>query len=146
MGRRYSQQLPRDVSQLAWDHRTGRTNPFEPARQGVLVTNPGEYQGYQQPQEGGYPPAPPGYGYPPQQQSNGMAVSGMVLGILAVVLFWLPVVGWILAILAIIFGALGIARGNKGASGKGMAIAGLVLGIISIALYIIIVIAVVSNN
>jgi hypothetical protein len=97
----------------------------------------------------GYPSAPPpgyGYGYPPQQQSNGMAVTALVLGIIGAVLFWLPIVGWILAILAIIFGGVGIARANRGASGKGMAIAGLVLGIASIALYVIVVIAVVSNN
>lgn len=98
----------------------------------------------------GYPPPPPqqyGYGYSPQQQGNGMAVTAMVLGIIGVVLFWIPVLGWILAILAIIFGGVGIAQANKRAgSGKGMAIAGLVLGIVSIALYVIVVVAVVSNS
>lgn len=97
----------------------------------------------------GYPPPPSqqyGYGYPPQQQGNGLAVTGMVLGIVGIVFFWLPIFGWILAILAIIFGGVGIARANKGASGKGMAVAGLVLGIVSIALYVIIVVAIVSNN
>lgn len=97
----------------------------------------------------GYPPPPPhyGYGYPPQQQQgNGLAVSGMVLGIIGVVLFWIPVIGWILAILAIVFGGIGIAKANNGAPGKGMAVAGLVLGIVSIALYVLVVVAVVSDS
>jgi NAD/NADP transhydrogenase beta subunit len=67
----------------------------------------------------------------PQQQAPkgaGLAIAGMVLGILAVLLCWFAFVNWVLAILAIIFGAVGIARANKGAPGKGMAITGLVCG------------------
>ena len=60
-----------------------------------------------------------------------MAVAGMVLGILAVALCWFPVVNWILAILAIIFGGVGISKGNRVGRGKGMAIAGLICGLIS---------------
>jgi Domain of unknown function (DUF4190) len=141
MGRRYSQQLPRDVWQLSWDHRRGRTNPFEPARQGVLVTNPGEYQGYQQPQQGGYPPAPPGYGYPPQQQSNGLAVAGLVCGIVGVL-----IANIILGPLAIIFGSVALSRANRGAPRKNMAIAALVLGIVDIAVWVIVLIAVSNSN
>jgi hypothetical protein len=59
-----------------------------------------------------------------------MAVAGLVLGILAVVFCWFPFLNWILAILGIIFGGLGISKANKGAPGKGMAIAGLVCGVV----------------
>ncbi|HTR50766.1 MAG TPA: hypothetical protein VMJ10_08680 [Kofleriaceae bacterium] len=68
--------------------------------------------------------------YPPPPQGNGMAVAAMVLGILAIVLCWIPFLNWGLALLAIIFGALGIGAANKRGSGKGMAIAGLVCGAI----------------
>ena len=79
--------------------------------------------GYGQPPAyGAYPPPghygpPPPYGgyYAPPQQGNGLAVAGMVCGIVGVVLFWIPVLSWILAILAIIFGGVGIAKGNSGA-------------------------------
>jgi 1-acyl-sn-glycerol-3-phosphate acyltransferase len=82
----------------------------------------------------GYPAAPMYGGYPSPQQGNGLAVAGMVCGIVGLVLFWIPVLGWILAILAIIFSGVGIAKANKGASGKGQAVAGLVLGVVSIGL------------
>lgn len=62
-----------------------------------------------------------------------MAVAGLVLGIIGAVLFFVPFIGWILAILGIIFGALGNSKASKiGGKGKGMAIAGLVLGLIGL--------------
>lgn len=54
----------------------------------------------------------------------------MVLGIIALVLCWIPFLCQILALLGIIFGALGIGRANKVGKGKGMAIAGLVCGVV----------------
>ena len=73
-----------------------------------------------------------------QQQGNGMAVAGMVLGIIALVLFWVPFLNWVLALLGIIFGALGISRGNKVGRGKGFAIAGLICGLIAAILGVVI--------
>jgi hypothetical protein len=56
---------------------------------------------------------------------NGMGTAALVLGILSFLC------GWILGLLAIIFGAIGIARANRGeATNKGMAVAGLILGIV----------------
>lgn len=67
-----------------------------------------------------------------------MAVAGLVLGILALVLFFITWPSWILAILGIIFGALGISKANKiGGKGKGMAIAGLVCGVLGLLLGIV---------
>ena len=68
-----------------------------------------------------------------QPQGNGLAVAGLVLGIIGAVLFFVPFLGWILALLGIIFGALGNGKANKiGGKGKGMAMAGLILGIIGL--------------
>ena len=81
---------------------------------------------------------------PPQQQGNGIAVAGMVLGICALVFCWIPFLNWVLGLLGIIFGALGISRGNKVGTGKGMALAGLICGIIGSLLGIALVVLVFS--
>jgi len=73
-----------------------------------------------------------------------MAVAGMVLGILALVLCWFPFVNWILALLGIIFGALGIGRANRVGKGKGMAITGLVCGVLGAVLGIVLVVLALS--
>lgn len=88
----------------------------------------------------GYPPpqaAPPPYGAPygypgqPGPMSNGFGTASLVLGILGVVLFWFPVVGLVLAVLALVFAVLGRRKVSRHqASNGGMAIAGLVLGIL----------------
>lgn len=77
----------------------------------------------------------------PQQQGNGLAVAGMVLGIISIVLCWVPFLDQILALLAIIFGAIGMGKANKiGGTGKGFATAGLVMGIIAMILGIAIIV------
>ncbi len=65
----------------------------------------------------------------------------MVLGISSLVLLWVPFVGVILGILAIIFGAVGIRQTgtDPNLGGRGMAIAGLVCGIIGVAIWVILV-------
>ncbi|KOT34358.1 membrane protein [Streptomyces caelestis] len=86
----------------------------------------------------GMPPAPypqtPGYGTPPQP-SNGMGTTGLVLGIIGLVCsltFFLWFFGVILGILAIIFGAVGRGKANRGeATNKGAATAGLICGIVA---------------
>ncbi|HEY3894758.1 MAG TPA: DUF4190 domain-containing protein [Pseudonocardiaceae bacterium] len=78
---------------------------------------------------------------PPAQaaQRNGFGVTALVLGIVGAVFSWVPVLGLILAVLAVVFGALGYARARKGqATNSGMAIAGLVLGVIAFVIQIIV--------
>ncbi len=95
------------------------------------------------------PPPPPsdqnpyGYGYPPPGASgqgqpygrpsarNGLAITSLVLGILALATSWLSLPGIILGILAVIFGGIALARARTDrVSNKGMAIAGLITGIL----------------
>lgn len=76
---------------------------------------------------------------PDAEGKNSMATASMVLGIIAAVLAFIPLMGipsWILAILAIIFGGIGLSKVSKTGLGKGKSIAGLVLGIASILLNI----------
>jgi hypothetical protein len=74
----------------------------------------------------------------PSQQGNGLAVAGMVLGILGLVLCWVPFLGWLCALIGIVLGALGMSKAKKvGGKGKGMAIAGLVCGILGLLIGVV---------
>jgi hypothetical protein len=92
--------------------------------------------GQPQPPQQGYPPGgymPPPYQPPHMHQpqpGNGTAVAGMVLGIVSLVLFWVPILNIILSGLGIIFGVSGMKRADSiGGAGKGMGIAGLACGV-----------------
>jgi hypothetical protein len=101
----------------------------------------------QQPQYWGPPQAswPPagagpdqsGYWYPPapaQAAPTGLAVTALVLGIVAVVLSWVPFLGLVIGVLAVVFGAIAAARARKIATrpDRGKAIAGIVTGTIAV--------------
>ena len=67
-----------------------------------------------------------------QKETNGSAVTSLVLGIIGVVVGFLPYIGWFMApvwLLAIIFGIIGIRKPYK----RGMSITGLILGILGAA-------------
>ena len=79
-----------------------------------------------------------------QQDGNGMAVAGLVMGILGITCYllgWLIcvtwAVGWLFGTLAIIFGHLGQAEGNRSGTGAGQGIAGYVLGYLTILGYVV---------
>lgn len=75
----------------------------------------------------------------PVAPRNGFGVTALVLGIVGAVFSWIPVLGLILAVLAVVFGALGYTRVRKGqATNSGMAIAGLVLGIMAFVIQMVI--------
>jgi hypothetical protein len=67
---------------------------------------------------------------------NGLGLAGMVCGIVGVVLGWIPFVFWlgfILGILALVFGAIGRGRFGRGeANNGGQATAAIVLGAVAI--------------
>ena len=68
-----------------------------------------------------------------KKNSSGLATAGMVLGIIGVVLSFIPIINniaFFIGILALIFGIIGIVKKAE----KGKAIAGIVLGILSIAI------------
>lgn len=62
---------------------------------------------------------------------NGIAVAALTCGILAIALGWIPllfVIGAVLAVLALVFGAVGLRRAARTGRGRGFAIAGIVTG------------------
>ena len=66
----------------------------------------------------------------PQSLSNGMGVTGLVTG---ACLAWVPILGFVLGVLGIVFGGIGLYYASQGrATNKGAAIAGLVLGIFAV--------------
>ncbi|HTR49609.1 MAG TPA: DUF4190 domain-containing protein [Kofleriaceae bacterium] len=86
-----------------------------------------------------FPPMPAA---PAPRQGNGLAVAGMVLGILAIVLFFLSLFDIVIALLAIIFSIIGLRKAGRVGVGKGMAIAGLVTGILGLILSVLLVVAI----
>lgn len=92
-----------------------------------------------QPVPGAQPVAPHQVGAQPPQQPqsprSGMAVAGLVLGIVALALSWMPIVNnlaFIVALVGLVLGIIGIVGcGRKGKRGKGMAIAGVVLSVVA---------------
>lgn len=94
--------------------------------------------------DGGWPipPPPPWPGHyvlsgpnPGQRPRNGLGTAALVCGIIAAAMSFFPWIysfTWPLGVLAVVFGAVGWNRGNKGqATNKPQAIGGLVLGIAS---------------
>lgn len=67
------------------------------------------------------------------QQLNAAGTAGFVLALIALFLGWIPVLGWILWLLGLIFSLVGI-----GKTPKGLAIAGLVISLIGIILLIVV--------
>ena len=98
---------------------------------------------YQQPQYQPYPQQPQYQPYPQQGGTNGLAIAALACGVLSLIVVWF--LGWlgiILAILSVVFGALGMKKSKQTGSGNGLAVAGLVCGIISLAICIIAIIIV----
>ncbi len=90
------------------------------------------------------PLPPPPIVYHVVQPANGLATASLVLGILGIVLFWF--LGFIMSILAIVFGGIGLGRAKAGAPGKGSAMAGLILGIVGLVLPLLLIVAIRSGS
>jgi hypothetical protein len=77
----------------------------------------------------------------PEKGSNGLATAGFVLGLLALLSSWIPVlniVGIILGVIGVVLAAVGLAKSKKVNAGKGLAIAGLVLGALAVIVAVLI--------
>ncbi|MFZ3454263.1 hypothetical protein [Arthrobacter sp. 7Tela_A1] len=80
-----------------------------------------------------------GYGGPPQSnQGRGMALAGLILGIIALFLFWVPLVNFLGLVLAVVglglaIAALAVAVRER-SSAKGLSIAALIVSAIAFLL------------
>ncbi|MGW0548679.1 DUF4190 domain-containing protein [Streptomyces altiplanensis] len=74
------------------------------------------------------------------KRSNGLAIAALVLGVVAILLFWTVFGGILLGLLAVIFGIIGArkARGSRAPHGK-MAIIGAVLGALGLIASVVII-------
>lgn len=132
---------------------TGAPNPFAPPASPsppyvqdraavppppIAPDGPGQVP-YGYPGPAGYPgPQPQGYyGWPGMapMPSNGMGTAGLVLGIIAAVIFCLWPLAIIAGILGVVFGGLGRAKAHRGeATNGGQALAGIICGAVGTAL------------
>ena len=116
-------------------------------------------QSWQQPGDhragdgGGQPPAwqqapawsQPGGEAPAATGTNGIAIAAMVIGIIAILISWIPVLGALAGILALVLGFVGRGRFKKSPAvgGNGPAITGIVTGILATLISIAVTIALV---
>lgn len=77
----------------------------------------------------------------PPSPSNGMGTTALVLGILAIVLAFVPILGFVsypLAILGIVFGLVGLRRvSRRRATNRGVALTGLISSVLGFVLVIV---------
>lgn len=127
-GQQSSQQVPPQYQQ---------TPPPQYGQQSTQQVPP-QYQQTPPPPYGQQVPPPYGQQVPPQysqpyynqpqpSRSNGLGITGFVLSLLALLLGWVPVIGWIVWLLGLIFSLIGIFR-----KPRGLAIAGLLLSLLAL--------------
>jgi hypothetical protein len=72
-------------------------------------------------------------GPPPSSSNDGVAVTALVVGIIAILISWIPVLGLLAGIAALVLGIVGRNRIRKsGAKGNGMAVTGIATGAVAI--------------
>lgn len=69
-----------------------------------------------------------------ETKSNGIGVAGFVFALITLFLGWIPVLGWILWVLGLIFSLIGVFR-----TPRGFAIAGLIISLIGVIIIIVVV-------
>ena len=62
-----------------------------------------------------------------QRKSNGMGTAGFVLALIGLFFSWIPILGWVIWFLGVLFSAIGVFR-----TPRGMAIAGLCISFIGL--------------
>lgn len=83
----------------------------------------------------------PGVANPPAT-GNAMAVSGFVLAVSALCLFWALPISFPSWVLGIVFSSIGLSRSNKqGLPHKGLAIAGISVSVTPLAMFVLLVTA-----
>ena len=71
-----------------------------------------------------------------QPSGNGKATAGLVLGIIAILLFWTTFFDAVFIVVALVFGILGFSASKVRGTGRGTAIAGIVCAVVAAVLTI----------
>jgi hypothetical protein len=83
---------------------------------------------------------PDATGAPAPAPRNGLGLSALILGVIAILTCWI-VIGGLFGLLAIVLGVLGAGRARRGrATNRGVAITGIVTGAVGLVLSIVIVV------
>ncbi|WP_277211836.1 DUF4190 domain-containing protein [Isoptericola croceus] len=132
------------------------TPPYDPQSPGQPTTPPSPYTDYGapaapygsytgSPTPPGQPPAPAPYGAPPPRpasEKRGLAIAALVLGIVALLGCWIPILNIgsiLLGLVGIVLGIVAIVQAARGtAGGKVMAIVGVALSVVAIVLSIVV--------
>ncbi|MBO6222996.1 MAG: hypothetical protein J6N56_04365 [Bacteroidales bacterium] len=69
------------------------------------------------------------YSQPQPSRSNGIGIAGFILALLSLLLGWIPILGWIVWLLGLVFSLVGIFR-----KPRGLAVAGLIISLLAIIL------------
>ncbi len=109
---------PQSISDAAarWGAGEGNTEAPEYSQQYAPPVPPAPY---------GYAPPPPAYAPGGPRSATGLAIASLVVGLVALITFWIPLWGTLLGIVAVILGAIALAKKQS----KGMAISGILTGI-----------------
>ena len=67
------------------------------------------------------------------KQSNGIGTAGFVLALITIFLGWIPILGWIIWVLGLIFSFVGVFK-----KPKGLAIAGLIISLFGLIMIIVV--------
>lgn len=76
----------------------------------------------------------------PSGNGRGLGIAGMILGIVAIVVSFIPCFGWwamVLAVVGLVLSAISMSHAKKAGASRGMAIAGLICSIIAIIIVIV---------
>lgn len=96
-------------------------------------TSPYEQQPVYMPQPMQYQQAAPVYVTPaPPEPGSGSAIAGFIIGIFALILWWIPVLGSLVPVTSLIFSLVG----RRAHSKAGFSITGIILSIFALALSI----------
>lgn len=69
----------------------------------------------------------------PEKKTNGIGTAGFVLALTAIFLGWIPIIGWLIWVLGVIFSFIGVFK-----EPRGLSIAGLVISFIGVILLILV--------
>lgn len=66
-----------------------------------------------------------------KRKTNGLGVAGFVMALLGLLLCWIPILGWIIWLLGLLFSLIGLFK-----SPRGLAIAGMIISLITFVILV----------